>query len=146
MDAPAALGMRARAGLESAAVQGRSLPHAGEAPPVGRHGWRTGGAARYGDGYGDLARRAVDDPDVCLGAGSGWLEGVGEGLLDDPVDGELAAGGQGRVALVRVAEGEARGANADEKVVQVGEDGLGCAVGGERRGLVVAEDVEQAAE
>lgn len=82
------------------------------------------------------------------GVGTGVFEGVGEGFLDDAVEGELAALGEGGLPLDGRADGEAGPAYAVEEAVEVREGGLRGQFG-LRAGavlVVVAQDVQEAAE
>lgn len=81
------------------------------------------------------------------GGGGCVLEGVGEGLLDHPVDGQLAARGErsGRSGLAAELQvhGEARATDLFDEGGQVVHGRLGGAVG---VGVVVAQDAQEAAE
>ncbi len=130
-------------------VQGGAFPHAHDALARRRCFPRVRASAASGARVGDAGVEVcagVGEGDRRGGGASGVLEGVGQGLLDHAVDGELAArgeGARGRSVVQFQVDRQARSPYAVDEGGQFVERRLRCAV---RVRVVVAQDAQEAAE
>ncbi len=135
---PPAAGLRAR--RERPSVESDALPQSDQAAARTLTRWTVdGGVVVHGD---PDALLAVLDREHHRGRECRVAQRIGEGLLHEPVDGELLAGVCGRPADDRDPDGEAGGPDALHQLAELADPGLRGVLG--RVPLVGPEDPEDA--